>query len=105
MTARLDRYTTYFVLIGFSLLAIYPMLSILFLAFHKKTDLVTGFSLPTTFSLQTFIDAWNEGDFGQGMWGSFLVATVVTAVSAVLSPVHRIRLRHDALRGSGCSST
>ena len=56
-------------LIGFSLLAIYPMLSILFLAFHKKTDLVTGFSLPTTFSLQTFVDAWNEGDFAQGMWG------------------------------------
>ena len=46
VTARLDRYTTYVVLIGFSLLAIYPMLSILFLAFHKKTDLVTGFSLP-----------------------------------------------------------
>ena len=46
MTARLDRYTTYVVLIGFSLLAIYPMLSILFLAFHKKSDLVTGFSLP-----------------------------------------------------------
>ena len=45
MTARLDRYTTYFVLIGFSLLAIYPMLSILFLAFHRKSDLVTGFSL------------------------------------------------------------
>ena len=32
MTGRLDRFTTYVVLIGFSLLAIYPMLSILFLA-------------------------------------------------------------------------
>jgi len=46
VTARLDRYTTYVVLAGFSLLAIYPMLSILFLAFHKKSDLVRGFSLP-----------------------------------------------------------
>ena len=60
MTGKIDRYVTYIVLMGFSLLAIYPMLSILFLAFHKKSDLVTGFSLPTTFSLQTFIDAWNE---------------------------------------------
>ena len=48
MTARLDRYTTYVVLVGFSLLALYPMLSILFLALHKKSDLVTGFSFPTT---------------------------------------------------------
>jgi raffinose/stachyose/melibiose transport system permease protein len=85
VTARLDRYTTYFVLVGFVLLALYPMISILFLAFHKKTDLVTGFSLPTSFSLDTFTSAWEEGGFSQGMWGSLLVATSVTIVSAVLS--------------------
>jgi raffinose/stachyose/melibiose transport system permease protein len=85
VTARLDRYTTYFVLVGFALLALYPMISILFLAFHKKTDLVTGFSLPTSFSLDTFTSAWEEGGFSQGMWGSLLVATSVTIVSAVLS--------------------
>ena len=101
MTARLDRYTTYVVLVGFSLLAIYPMLSILFLAFHKKTDLVTGFSLPTTFSLQTFIDAWNEGGFAQGMWGSFLVATTVTIVSAVLSLFTGYAFGTMRFRGSG----
>jgi raffinose/stachyose/melibiose transport system permease protein len=101
VTARFDRYTTYFVLIAFALLAIYPMVSILFLAFHKKTDLVTGFSLPTTFSLQTFVDAWNEGHFGQGMWGSFLVATTVTAVSAVLSLFTGYAFGTMRFRGSG----
>jgi raffinose/stachyose/melibiose transport system permease protein len=101
VTARLDRFTTYVVLIGFSLLAIYPMLSILFLALHRKSDLVTGFSLPTTFSLQTFIDAWNGGNFGQGMWGSFLVATVVTAVSAVLSLFTGYAFGTMRFRGSG----
>jgi raffinose/stachyose/melibiose transport system permease protein len=101
MTARIDRYTTYVVLIGFALLAIYPMVSILFLAFHRKTDLVTGFSLPTTFSLQTFVDAWNEGNFGQGMWGSFLVATTVTAVSAVLSLFTGYAFGTMRFRGSG----
>jgi raffinose/stachyose/melibiose transport system permease protein len=85
MTSRLDRYTTYVVLAGFSVMAIYPLLSILFLAFHRKTDNVTGFSLPTTLSLRTFVDAWNEGGFANGMWGSFLVAASVTVVSAVLS--------------------
>jgi raffinose/stachyose/melibiose transport system permease protein len=101
VTGRLDRYTTYVVLIGFSLLAIYPMLSILFLAFHKKSDLVTGFSLPTTFSLQTFVDAWNEGGFAQGMWGSFLVATTVTVVSAVLSLFTGYAFGTMRFRGSG----
>jgi raffinose/stachyose/melibiose transport system permease protein len=101
MTARIDRYTTYVVLIAFALLAIYPMVSILFLAFHRKTDLVTGFSLPTTFSLQTFVDAWNEGNFGQGMWGSFLVATTVTAVSAVLSLFTGYAFGTMRFRGSG----
>ena len=101
MTGKIDRYVTYIVLIGFSLLAIYPMLSILFLAFHKKSDLVTGFSLPTTFSLQTFIDAWNEGGFAQGMWGSFLVATTVTVVSAVLSLLTGYAFGTMRFRGSG----
>jgi raffinose/stachyose/melibiose transport system permease protein len=101
MTGRIDRYVTYVVLIGFSLLAIYPMLSILSLAFHKKSDLVTGFSLPTTFSLQTFIDAWNEGGFAQGMWGSFLVATTVTVVSAVLSLLTGYAFGTMRFRGSG----
>jgi raffinose/stachyose/melibiose transport system permease protein len=101
VTGKLDRYTTYVVLIGFSLIAIYPMLSILFLAFHKKSDLVTGFSLPNTFSLQTFIDAWNEGNFGQGMWGSFLVATTVTVVSAVFSLMTGYAFGTMRFRGSG----
>jgi raffinose/stachyose/melibiose transport system permease protein len=77
------------------------MVSILFLAFHKKTDLVTGFSLPTTFSLQTFVDAWNEGSFGQAMWGSFLVAVTVTVVSAVLSLFTGYAFGTMRFRGSG----
>jgi raffinose/stachyose/melibiose transport system permease protein len=101
MTGRFDRYTTYLVLVGFALLAIYPMLSILFLAFHRKSDLVTGCSLPTTFSLQTFVAAWNEGGFGQGMWGSFLVAATVTAVSAVLSLFTGYAFGTMRFRGSG----
>jgi raffinose/stachyose/melibiose transport system permease protein len=101
VTARLDRYTTYVVLGLFAVLALYPMLSILSLAFHKKTDLVTGFSPPTTFSLQTFIDAWNEGGFAQGMWGSFLVATTVTIVSAALSLCTGYAFGTMRFRGSG----
>jgi raffinose/stachyose/melibiose transport system permease protein len=85
VTSRLDRSVTYLVLIAFSVAALYPLISILFLAFHRKTDNVTGFSLPTTFSPQTFIDAWTEGDFSTGMTGSLIVAVSVTVVSAAMS--------------------
>jgi len=101
MTSRLDRASTYLVLAAFSALAIYPLLSIVFLAFHKKTDNVTGFSLPSTLSLHTFTAAWSEGDFAKGMWGSFLVATTVTAVSAVLSLLTGYALGTMRFRGSG----
>src|SRR4029078_1059459 len=43
---RIDRLGTYFVLCTFSLLALYPVLSILFLALHRKTDLLSGFGAP-----------------------------------------------------------
>jgi raffinose/stachyose/melibiose transport system permease protein len=85
ITSGFNRFTTYVVLAAFSVAALYPLISIVFLAFHKKTDLVTGFSLPSTFSLQTFIDAWNQGDFATGMYGSVVVAVSVTVVSAIFS--------------------
>ena len=52
---------------------------------------------------QTFIDAWNEGGFAQGMWGSFLVATTVTAVSAVLSLFTGYAFGTMRFRGSGAA--
>jgi raffinose/stachyose/melibiose transport system permease protein len=101
VTTRLDRATTYIVLTAFSVLAIYPLLSIVLLAFHKKTDNVTGFSLPSTLSLHTFTAAWSEGNFAKGMWGSFLVAATVTLVSAFLSLLTGYALGTMRFRGSG----
>ena len=86
MTAgRLDRLGTYLVLGTFALIAIYPIVSILFLALHKKTDLVTGFAVPTHIDLSSFKAAWTDGRFTTGYKASFIVAVTVTAVSAVLS--------------------
>ena len=86
MTAgRLERVGTYGVLTLFSVLAIYPVLSIVFLALHRKTDLVTGFAFPTRLDLSSFKAAWTEGRFGTGFESSFIVAASVTVVSAVLS--------------------
>jgi raffinose/stachyose/melibiose transport system permease protein len=82
---RLERIGSYGVLSLFSVLAIYPVLSIVFLALHRKTDLVTGFALPTRLDLSSFKAAWTEGRFGTGFESSFIVAATVTGVSAVLS--------------------
>ena len=62
--ARAERAVTYTVLALFAVGAIYPVLSILFLALHTKNDLVTGFAWPTNPSLSSFSAAWTEGDFG-----------------------------------------
>jgi raffinose/stachyose/melibiose transport system permease protein len=52
---------------------------------HKKTDLVSGFAFPTHLELSSFKAAWTEGRFATGFKSSFIVAAVVTVVSAVLS--------------------
>jgi raffinose/stachyose/melibiose transport system permease protein len=82
---RFERAATYGFLLLFSVVAIYPVLSIFFLALHKKTDLVTGFALPTSLDLSSFKAAWTEGKFATGFKASFIVAATVTVVSAVLS--------------------
>ena len=81
-------------------------ISIVFLAFHKKTDLVTGFAFPTTFSLDTSSPPGTRATSRQGMWGSFLVAATVTVVSAVLSLLTGYAFGTMRFPGSGrCSST
>lgn len=82
---RLERMGTYLVLTVFAFLAIYPVLSILFLALHEKSDLVTGFAFPTSINLSSFEAAWTDGNFATGFKSSFVVAATVTVVSAVLS--------------------
>jgi len=61
------------------------MLSILLLAFHRKSDLVTGFSIPDHLSFDTFSRAWSEGGFDHGLVNSFIVAASVALVTAVLA--------------------
>ena len=88
MTAgRLERIGSYGVLAAFALLAIYPILSILFLALHRKTDLVTGFAFPIRPDLSSFRAAWTEGNFATGFkstswWISLLGSAIEQHISA-----------------------
>jgi raffinose/stachyose/melibiose transport system permease protein len=82
---RREQLLSYLVLGAFAILAIYPILSIVLLAFHKRTDLVTGFSIPHHWSFGTFRTAWSEGGFSRGLLNSAIVAGAVSVVTAVLS--------------------
>jgi raffinose/stachyose/melibiose transport system permease protein len=82
---RREQLLSYAVLVVFCVLVIYPVISIVLLAFHKRSDLVTGFSIPDSLDFSTFKTAWEEGGFNHGLVNSFIVAATVTVVSAVLS--------------------
>jgi len=83
--SRREQWLGYGVLAAFTIAVLYPMLSILLLAFHRKSDLVTGFSIPDYLSFDTFSRAWSEGGFDHGLVNSFIVAASVAVVTAVLA--------------------
>ena len=98
--ARREQLLSYAVLGLFCIVAIYPILSILLLALHERSDLVTGFSLPDSLSLATFRDAWEEGDLGRQLINSFIVAGTVSVVTAVLATLAGYAFGAMRFRGS-----
>jgi raffinose/stachyose/melibiose transport system permease protein len=97
---RRETILSYAVLAVFCVIVIYPVLSIVLLAFHKRSDLVTGFSIPDTLSFDTFRTAWEEGGFNRGLVNSFIVAATVTVVSAALSTLAGYAFGAMRFRGS-----
>jgi raffinose/stachyose/melibiose transport system permease protein len=83
--SRREQALSYAVLALFAVVAIYPILSIVLLALHSRSDLVTGFSIPDHLSFHTFQQAWDLGGFSTGLRNSLIVAAVVALVTAVLS--------------------
>jgi raffinose/stachyose/melibiose transport system permease protein len=101
MTAqRREQLLSYLVLGAFAVLAIYPILSIVLLAFHRRSDLVTGFSIPDRLSFDTFQRAWELGDFGRLLLNSLIVAGTVSVVTAVLSTLAGYAFGVMRFRGS-----
>ena len=99
-SARREQIFSYVVLGLFSIIVLYPILSIVLLAFHKRSDLVTGFSIPHTWSLDTFKTAWDEGNFDRGLLNSFIVAATVSIVTAVLATMSGYAFGTMRFRGS-----
>jgi raffinose/stachyose/melibiose transport system permease protein len=101
MTARKrEQLLSYTVLGIFAVVAIYPILSIVLLAFHERSDLVTGFALPDNLSFGTFKEAWELGGFDRGLLNSLIVATTVALVTAVVSTLAGYAFGAMRFRGS-----
>ena len=80
----------------FCVVAIYPILTILLLAFHERSDLVTGFSIPDSLDFGSFQTAWEGGGFNRGLLNSFIVGERHGRLRGAVG-ARRVRVRRDAL--------
>jgi raffinose/stachyose/melibiose transport system permease protein len=99
--SRREQALSYAVLAAFAVVALYPILSIVLLAFHRKSDLVTGFSIPDHLSFDTFSRAWEGGGFDHGLVNSFIVAAAVALATAVLATPAGYAFGTMRFRGAG----
>jgi raffinose/stachyose/melibiose transport system permease protein len=98
--SRREQVLSYAVLGAFAVLALYPILSIVLLALHRRSDLVTGFAIPDHLSFDTFREAWNLGGFSSGLRNSLIVAAAVSLATAVLATLAGYAFGTMRFRGS-----
>ena len=85
IAGRKENHTlTYIVLVIFTLIYILPILWMTISSFKSGTELFSypPKLLPSRFTLENYIDAWNRGDFSL-----YFKNTTIVAVSATLLPV------------------
>ncbi len=84
MTSKREQTLTYAILGFFSVLAIAPIVGILFTALQDQ-DAVNSFGSFDGFHFGNFADAWREGNFGQYLKSSAIVAVSVVTTAVLLS--------------------
>ena len=82
--SRREQTFTYAILGVFSLLAIAPIVGIVFTALQSQ-NAFANFGTLHGFHLSNFVDAWRRGHFGRYLLSSAIVVAVVVSVSTVLS--------------------
>jgi raffinose/stachyose/melibiose transport system permease protein len=84
MTSRRELSLTYTILGAFSLIAVLPIVGIVFTAVQDQGELA-AFGPFHGVHLGNFADAWRDGNFGSYLRSSAIVTVSVVAVSVVLS--------------------
>ena len=85
MTSPFERVLTYGVLVLASVFAVYPLLSVVFLALNEPGSLATGLAFPREPSFESFRRAWGEGGFDHALLSSFIITAAVVVASVFLS--------------------
>jgi raffinose/stachyose/melibiose transport system permease protein len=84
MIARREQYLTYLLLGVFTLIALVPLVGILFTALQDRQSLST-FGTPNGLNFENFADAWRDGNFADYLRSSVIVTVSVVVVASVLS--------------------
>ncbi len=85
MESRRGVIITHALLAIASIIAVYPLLSIVLLAVNPSAAPPQGFYIPTAISLTNFENAWVRGDFAHALLSSAIVTTSVVVLSVILS--------------------
>jgi raffinose/stachyose/melibiose transport system permease protein len=83
ITSRGERTIAYLIALAFAFAALTPLVGVLLAALHPPGTLLSGISLPESFSLDTFASAWETGDFPTLMTSSLIVSTAVVALTTL----------------------
>lgn len=75
----------YFLLAVISALVLFPVYVTVVGAFKPRDRVLKDQLIPNAFTLQTFVDAWNDGHLGRYLFNSGVVALVVTLLQVVTS--------------------
>jgi len=82
---RSETFFVHAVLVVASIIALYPLLTIVLLALNEPGNRISGFSIPSRLSLENFATAWERGGFGQALTSSAIVTTSVVTVTVLIS--------------------
>lgn len=91
---RSEQTLAYAFLVVGSLIALYPVISIVLLSLKAPGEDISGFSLPQGLYLNNYIEAWNRGAFSQAMVASVTVAVGVVVASVLLAVLAAYGLSH-----------
>ena len=83
ISTRLDRAFTLGALWILAAVTVLPLLLIVVASITPSSDLVTGFSMPSSVTDENFRQAWTAGQFAQHLKVSLIVTTAIVVISAI----------------------
>jgi raffinose/stachyose/melibiose transport system permease protein len=87
-------------LLGMSVVMLFPVLLTVSTAFKDRADVRTNpFGLFTSFSTENVTRAWTIGNFGEYMWNTIVLAVPTTVIVVILSTMAGYAFARLAFRG------